>query len=687
MPPGAATADVVLSVGEQVPAFLAPAAALVVAAAVVGYLSLRARVVPIVGFLLAGVIIGPHQLGLVQRTEAVQAAAEVGVILLLFTIGIEFSLERLASLRRYIVVGGGLQVALTTLVAWAVVTAAGGSWQNGVFTGFLVSLSSTAIVLKVLGDRGENATRRGQLALAVLVFQDLAVVGMVLVVPELGEGGGSPGAAGLLRALGTATLVVAVVLVAARRVVPRLLERVARTCSQEVFLLTVVAICLCTAYLTALAGVSVSLGAFLAGLVISESRHGTHALGEVLPLQILFSATFFVSVGMLLDVGFLVTNLPLVVGGLLAVLVGKTVATATGLTLLRTRWRTALATGLLLAQVGEFSFVLLTVGQASGLSPAGLGPDGTQAAVAGTVLLMALTPVLATLAARIDQPERPGAVPAAEPAPAPPGGPREQPDRHVLVLGWGEAATEVTRTLLARGHRVVATTLNPDLAAEAEALGADVVRGDSTRGPVLHRAGARTARAVVVAEDGPEMALRIAAAVRRSTQAPLVVRTPDGATLVEELAAAGVDRVVDAVRSSHPVVVAATLRALDEPPPLPLPTDRTVVDVTLVVDCRVPPESGCPHGDASRPVLPSAPGCEDCLREGRTDWVHLRTCLSCGHVGCCDGSPSRHARRHHEGSDHPLVVSAEPDEGWVYCFLDGTMVTAPAARSAEEGAA
>ena len=281
------------------PPFLVQTVAIVVAAAVIAYLSSRIGLVPIVGFLIAGVIIGPHALGLVEDQALVNDAAEIGVILLLFTIGIEFSLDKLWRIKTLIFGGGGLQVTLASLGVLGVLAAFGVEWRAALFTGFLVSLSSTAIVLKLLGDRGETASPHGQVILGLLIFQDLAVIVMVLVVPMLGGGGGSGAeiAGALAKALG---LIVAV-LVVARRLMPPLLERVALTCAPELFLLTVIAICLGTAWLTSIAGVSLSLGAFLAGLVVSESRFSHHAFGEIMPLQILFSATFFVSVGMLLD--------------------------------------------------------------------------------------------------------------------------------------------------------------------------------------------------------------------------------------------------------------------------------------------------------------------------------------------------------------------------------------------------
>lgn len=670
-------AGVVLAAEAGVPEYLGTSAALVVAAAVVGYASVRLRVVPIVGFLLAGVIIGPSQLGLVAGEGAVQAVAEVGVILLLFTIGIEFSLGRLARVWRWIVVGGGIQVLLATLSGVGLVAVLGGDLGTGLFTGFLIALSSTAIVLKLVSDAGETNTVRGRLALAVLIFQDLAVVAMVLVVPVLGTGSGG-GPLDLLRALGVAVLVIAAVLVVARRVMPPVLERVAALCSPEVFLLAVLAICLGTAVLTALAGVSVSLGAFLAGLIVSESRQSTQALAEVLPLQIVFSAVFFVSVGMLLDLGFLLANLPLVLAAAAVVLLIKTLTTTLALLPLRVGWRSAAGTGLLLGQVGEFSFVLLTAGAAAGLSPGALGGDGAQVFVATTVLLMIATPLLAVAGRRLAAGERRRAPAAAEPGP-----PVEDVHRdHAVLVGHGEASVALAVELQARGVDVVMTTLNPDGAAEAETAGIPVVRGDARHAHVLNEAGVAAARIVVIAEDTSEEVARATAVVRSLTGAPVVVRPSDAADLAE-LATAGVDHVVDPGLATRWRLVRTVLDRLGvAADPAPGPAGRTWADTTRLVDLRWPDDTGCPHGPAVRPVLPQSAACLACLRAGET-WVHLRVCLSCGHVGCCDSSPGRHARAHHEESDHPIAASAEPGEDWAYCFLDDTTVTAdPDARGA-----
>jgi CPA2 family monovalent cation:H+ antiporter-2 len=686
------------------PPYLVSTAVLVVAAAVIGYVSVRAKVVPIVGFLLAGVVIGPTQLGLVGEVETVEAAAEVGVIFLLFIIGIEFSLERLTAMRTWIVLGGLLQVGLAVGLVTALCVALGVGWRDAVFTGFLVSLSSTAIVLKLLGDARETTTVRGRLAVALLVFQDLAVVAMVLFVPLLGaasaEGSGSS-TTDLVIALGTAVGIIAVVLVGARRVLPPVLERVAATCSPEVFLLTILAICFGTATLTALAGVSLSLGAFLAGLLVSESRLSSQAMGEILPLQILFSAVFFVSVGMLLDLSFVLENLPVVVGGVLSVFLVKLVTTWGAVAVLRRTSKaitagSALGSALLLAQVGEFSFVLETVGRGSGLSPGGLREDGSQAFIAASVLLLLATPGMAALGRRVEA--RLGARDEARRQAASAGtraadrtaDEAHQGDRgrQVLLSGWGQGTRAVALELRARGIPLTVTTLSPDGAAEAEADGHRVVMGDSTKQVVLEMAGLERTRLLVVAEDDNERTLQIAGVVAGLApyDVPVLAR-PSGGTDLAELVHVGVHRVVDPEGASRHALTEAVLRALgDDGGPLPqvlLPiaagttTVTSTVDLSRVIAVRPDPrQPACGHLAPVPPVLPTAIGCEECLRLG-TPWVHLRVCTGCGAVGCCDSSPGQHARAHASTIGHPVIASLEPGESWAYCFEDLMTVYGP----------
>ena len=459
------------------PEFFVEIALLVIAGAVIGYLCQRIGLVPIVGFLVAGAVIGPHALGLVPDREMADAAAEVGVVLLLFTIGIEFSLEKLGRIRRLIFLGGGMQVLLATAATTGLCIALGAGWQAAIYTGLLVSLSSTAIVLKLLADRGETTADHGQVGLGLLIFQDLAIVAMVLLVPSLGRASAAGGGSGLevAWALAKAAALIAAVLLIARRLLPPLLERVAALCAPEVFLLTVMALCFGTAWLTSLAGVSLSLGAFLAGLMVSESRFSEHALSEILPLQIVFSALFFVSVGMLLDLRFLLTNLPLILIAVAAVLVIKVLTTGVSVAALGRGVPVAAASALMLAQVGEFSFVLERAGRDAGLTPAGLGDTGSQAFIAATVLLMVVTPPLTGLGVRLGgrlqaRRQRRGVrrlearVDLAAAAAALP-----RFENHVLVAGYGNAARRLVRVLAGSGVPFLVTTLSPAGADEAEA--------------------------------------------------------------------------------------------------------------------------------------------------------------------------------------------------------------------------
>ena len=687
------------------PAYLPEMTALVVGAAVVAYFGFRLRLVPIVAFLLTGVAIGPNALGLVNDREIVDAAAEVGVLLLLFTIGLEFSLDRLKDLRRPMFLGGGLQVVLATAVTTGVLMAAGVEANVALFTGLLVSLSSTAIVLKVLADRGEITSEHGRLAVSILLFQDLAVVAMVLLVPALGESGGS--AFEVVTALATAGAIIALVVVFARRILPPLLERVARTCSPELFLLSVIAICIGTAYGTSLAGVSVSLGAFLAGLVVSESRFNSQALGEVLPLQIIFSATFFVSIGMLLDLGFLVDNLWMVAGAVLALFVVKAVTAGLAVRALGVPAAVAAATALTLAQVGEFSFVLAASGAAEGLTPAGLGADGTQAFIAATVLLMAATPALSGVGVRLGGRMTPAATGPELPGRVEPdvgAGVAEGVDDHVVVAGYGRWGRGVTRVLREAGVPQVVATLSPDGAVDAVEQGLPVLLGDPSRTRTLLEAGVGRARAVVIPDDGAERAAQIVRVVRTvRPDVTVIVRTryaadaaaleADGADYVitEEVEASatlaikvlkvfGAD-LTDAVIRAHGVrdfyrdQPAAPLARLPQP---------TVVDTQSAVAVRLDP-AACPHAaQVGGPVVPHTSGCEECLERGDA-WVHLRLCLSCGHVGCCDSSPNRHARHHHEEDGHHVVRSAEPGESWIYCFADERQLAARSESADDPG--
>ena len=782
----------VLAAGA-VPPFLVEVVAIVLAAALVAYVSQRLGLVPIVGFLLAGVVIGPSALGLVTDQELIDAAAEVGVLLLLFTIGIEFSLDKLARIKRLIFVGGGIQVGLTTALVAGLCIAFGVGWRPAVFTGFLVALSSTAIVTKLLGDRGETNTEVGQGAVGLLIFQDLAVILMVLLVPALG--GGDVGGLEVVTALGTAAAIIVFVLVVARRLLPPVLEHVARTCSPELFLLTVIAICFGTAYAVGLAGVSISLGAFLAGLVVSQSRFSEHALSEILPLQILFSAVFFVSVGLLLDLEFVAENWALVLGALAAVALIKGVTTFVAVRAVGRAVPAAAATSLWLAQVGEFSFVLERSGREAGLAPLGMDDVGAPLFIAATVVSMALTPVAAPYAGRLALTLRKRTDDKAQQTmPTPDPEQFSDLENHVVVAGYGTAARRLVHVLEGSGVPFVVVTLSPEGAREAEADGLRVLRGDYAKRHILEAVGLSRAKLLVVPDDGPAMAHRVVSVARALAPTVRITAIVPTARDADELVEAGADRAIateleavvglfddvlrryrvapaeilrheetlrrgsyrafdaglmasPAVRceldddcfSTRTVTVregtlaagrsladleldrrllhvievdrrgettrepagAFVLEAGDEvliggtarsfidagdlfrtsdagAPPTPalpaMPTQTAPwIDTTRPVHLDPDLEAGCSHLDHAHDVTPGTQGCQECLEAGDR-WVHLRVCLECGHVGCCDSSPNKHATEHFRATGHPVMMSIEPGEDWGYCFEDEVML-------------
>ena len=673
----------ILALGTA-PAFFTEVVALLVASALVAYVCHRLRIMPIVSFLVAGALIGPQALGLVRDQALIEAAAEIGVMLLLFTIGIELSLGRLARIRRLVFVGGGIQVISTLLVVAGLLGLAGVGWQAGLYTGFLVALSSTALVTKLLMDRRETDSERGRASVGILIFQDLAVVAMVLLVPMLGGEGGPSW--GLAWALAKAVGIVVLVLLAARRVMPRVLEAVARTCSQEIFLLTVVAICFGTAWLTSLAGVSLSLGAFLAGLVVSESRFSEMAIGEIMPLQILFSATFFVSVGLLLDLRFLIARPLLIlaaVGGVLAI---KVLTTGASLKLLGYAAGTAASTGLVLAQIGEFSFVLERAGSSVGLFPGGLEEGGPQVFIASTVVLMMATPFLARLGARLRGGV--GASPSGEGLGPEGGTDAAMPLRdHVVIAGYGEAGRMLAPALEARGIPYLILTLSPAGAREAEGGSLRVLRGNYTRRHELTKGGVRTARLLVVADDDPETTRRVASAARALNPDLLVVARTRFGSEVPALRAAGATTVVAEDRESVVRLLAEVLAAYEVDAQTIARQQEALrsaggpggdaasglMATTVRLTPRQRRSERCAHAGRTGAVRPSAPGCEECLRLG-DDWVHLRLCMTCGHVGCCDESKNRHATGHHGATGHPIVRSLEPGEDWAWCYADETML-------------
>ena len=451
----------------------------------------RLRVPPLVGFLITGVLVGPHALGWVRSVHEVEVLAEVGVVLLLFAVGIEFSLEGIRRIQRLVFLGGGLQVVLTTAVTAAAAVWLGVGWRSAVFLGMLMALSSTAIVLRLLGDRAEIHAPHGKMSIGVLIFQDICVVPLMLAVPFLA---GTTGDASALWGIGARTLLVVLgAILGAKYVVPFVLAQAVRTRSRELFLLTVILLCLGAAWATSQAGLSLALGAFVAGLVISESEYSVQALGEILPFRDALTSLFFVSIGMLLDLGTLATRPLLVLSWVVGILVLKAMVAGGVALLLRWPPRVAVVTGLLLAQVGEFSFVLSRAATGTDLIDDGL----MQLFLASAVTTMALTPLLSLVAPRLASAvarRAPGRRPEAEEGAAP-----DALEDHVLIVGYGLNGRNLARVLRGTGIGYVTLELNPEAVAAAARRGEPIHYGDASRPEVLEHAGIANARLLVVA--------------------------------------------------------------------------------------------------------------------------------------------------------------------------------------------
>ncbi|HXE59661.1 MAG TPA: cation:proton antiporter [Gemmatimonadaceae bacterium] len=483
----------------------------------------KLRLPPIVGFLITGVVSGPYGFGLIRNVADVESLAEIGVILLLFTVGLEFSLQHLARLRRFLIIGGAAQVGITIAVTAAFARWLAVAWPVAVFLGMLVALSSTAITLRLYAERGELDTPFGNAALAILVFQDLCVVPMMLLTPALAGGGRNT--TQLAEKLLEAALFIAATVVAARLVVPRVLHLVAATRRREVFLLTIVLFCLGTAWASARVGLSLALGAFIAGIVIADSEYSQQALSDMIPLREVFNSLFFISIGMLFDIRTVGRSPLVILCAIIAVVVLKFLVTAGASLALGQSLRPSVATGLGLAQIGEFSFVLSAAGTAAGL----LDERLDQLFLAVAVGTMALTPSLIAIA--------PGAGALLERAipdrwrrrvrPPVPGHTGDSPIAdHVIIVGFGFNGRNLARVLRDVGIAYRVIDSNAAIARQERRRGEPVLYGDASSTEVLHHAGTERARVLVVAISDAAATRATVSSVRRlNPTIHVIVRT------------------------------------------------------------------------------------------------------------------------------------------------------------------
>jgi CPA2 family monovalent cation:H+ antiporter-2 len=500
------------------------------------YIFHRAKLPALVGFLITGVLIGPYGAAIITETHVIERLADMGVVLLLFTVGLEFSIEDIMRSSRQLLLGGGIQVLLTIAAVTGIALQFHYSLPHAVFFGFLASLSSTAIVLKMYSDRVELDSAHGRLATGILLFQDIAVVPMMLLLPVLGEASaaGAVTPLSVLVSLGKALLGLIAVFLAARQIVPFLLHQVIRLKNREMFFLLVVLLCLGAAWVTFSLGLSLALGAFLAGIIISESEYSHQIVADIMPFRDYFASIFFISIGMLLHTDYFIAHWPLLIALTTALAMLKAGLVTITAKALRYPVRSALLTGVGLAQVGEFSFLLAQQGQRFNL----IQGDVFQMFINTSILTMLATPFIIQAAPWVTS-----RLPAVPEGPGSPAGLCTLKG-HTIIAGYGLNGRNLARTLKATYIPYVVLEVNADTIRKARYEGEPIIYGDITRQDVLMRAGVDCAK-VIVFGISDYAATRIAIRLARQANPSIfiLIRTRY-ATDVEELYRLGADQVI-----------------------------------------------------------------------------------------------------------------------------------------------
>jgi CPA2 family monovalent cation:H+ antiporter-2 len=518
------------------------------------------RLPPILGYLMVGLAVGPHALAWVPDSADVRDLAEFGIVFLMFSIGLEFSLPQLKSMRRAVFGLGLAQVAITTAVAMLVLHFLGYGWQAGFALGGMLAMSSTAIVSKMLAERMELATPHGRDVMGILLFQDLAVVAFLIVIPSLGKTGGEV-ASELGIAVLKAAAVLAVILFAGQAPMRAWFHLVARQKSSELFMLNLLLVTLGLAALTEVTGLSLALGAFLAGMLIAETEYRYQVDEDIKPFRDVLLGLFFVTVGMFLDPHVVASHWLYVLLLLVLGVLSKIVLVVILARLFRAPLGAALRTGFYLAQAGEFALVMLALTADSGL----LGPPLTQAVLAAMVLSMLTAPIVIHFAepvvrkltandwlARAAQITRIAATTMAR-------------QDHVIICGYGRSGQNLARLLEAEDIQYIALDSDPERVREATGEGGAVVYGDAGRKDALSAAGLAKARAVVITFADTPVALKILHHIHAARpELPVVVRTLDDNEL-DRLMKGGATEVVPEVLEGSLMLATHSLLLLGVP--------------------------------------------------------------------------------------------------------------------------
>lgn len=523
---------------------LAEVVSLLAGAFVLGLVAQRLRQDVVVGHLLAGLLLGPNALKLVHSVEFVELLAELGVALLLFTIGLEFSLRKMRELGSLALVGGGLQIGYSILLIVPVAFLFGVPPSTGLVIGAALALSSTAVVLRLLTHRSEIDSAHGRSALGILLFQDVALVPLLILVSVMAEGKrGIDGAIDLAIAVGKALALAGFLYVFLRYVFPRLFRGSSPQKLREVPVVLAMATCLGSTWGAHALGLSPALGAFAGGVILGDLPFAHQIRADVIPLRAVFVTLFFASIGML-AVPPRLDDVPLVALLTLLILVLKAMAASFALRTMRVPAQVAVHTGILLCQIGEFSFVLLSTAGSKGLVPMEIVGH----LVSASVITLLLTPYMFIFAPRLAR------LFGMEPRPVSLSARREE--RRVIVAGYGPAGTEVVKALEERGLTPYIIELNPT------ARGDTVHFGDATRPEILFAAGLHSALALVITVPDPQVAGSIVGVARAlAPDLPIIVRSRYHRYL-SELLGSGATLVVDEEQSVGRLLAAQTLKAL-----------------------------------------------------------------------------------------------------------------------------
>lgn len=500
----------------------------------------KLRIPSVIGFIISGLIVGPYGVNLITDLHSIEILAEIGVILLMFTLGIEFSISELFSMKKEVFAAGSLQMILTILVTLFIgVFVFHRNFNEAVFYGFLLALSSTTIVFKLLMEKGETGSPHGRYSVGILLFQDIAVVPLMLAIPIL-VGGSSQ----IIKILGTVSKsfgILALVFIAARWFIPVILHEVVKLRNRELFIIVILFLCISTALFTSYVGLSLALGAFMAGIIISESQYASQAISDVLPFKESFIALFFVSIGMLMDLGFLLQHITVVIEIVGIIIAVKSIVIFSTTFLLSKSLNIAMKSAIYLFQIGEFSFVLASAGRKAGL----MSPDGYQIFLVSSIITMLITPILTKFVDRLTyrftdflhgRADHVTTLPVTE----------EEPffENHVIIIGFGIGGMHLASTLKALKIPYCVLEMNPKTVKRYKKLGEPIYYGDGTSIEMLRKLKIDHAKMLVIVISDPSATRRIVQIARTEGGSLYILARTRYVAEVDELLKLGANEVI-----------------------------------------------------------------------------------------------------------------------------------------------